>query len=57
MKDLIKLSRELVENLFNGKQQKLGKEYFFMFSISKFILLKEIYLCLSLADFAFICSF
>lgn len=41
MKDLIKLSRELVENLFNGKQQKLGKEYFFMFSISKFILLKE----------------
>ena len=34
MKDLIKLSRELVENLFNGKQQKLGKEYFFMFSIS-----------------------
>lgn len=31
MKDLIKLSRELVENLFNGKQQKLGKEYFLCF--------------------------
>lgn len=41
MKNLIKLSRELVENLLNGNKQKLGKEYFFMFSISKFVLLKE----------------
>lgn len=41
MKNLIKLSRELVENLLSGNKQKLGKEYFFMFSISKFILLKE----------------
>ena len=28
MKNLIKLSRELVENLLNGNTQKLGKEYF-----------------------------
>ena len=41
MKNLIRLSRELVENLLNGNKQKLGKEYFFMFSISKFVLLKE----------------
>lgn len=41
MKSLIRLSRELVENLLNRNKQKLGKEYFFMFSISKFILLKE----------------
>lgn len=41
MKNLIKLSRELVENLLSGNKQNLGKEYFFMFSISKFILLKE----------------
>ena len=41
MTDLIKLSRELVENLLSGNKQKLGKEYFFMFSISRFILLKE----------------
>ncbi len=41
MNNLIKLSRELVENLLNGSKQKLGKEYFFMFSISKFVLLKE----------------
>lgn len=41
MKNLIKLSRELVENLLNGNKQKLGKECFFMFSISKFVLLKE----------------
>lgn len=41
MKNLIKLSRELVENLLRGNKSKLGKEYFFMFSISKFILLKE----------------
>ena len=38
MKSLIRLSRELVENLLNRNKQKLGKEYFFM---SKFILLKE----------------
>lgn len=41
MKNLIKLSRELVENLLSGNKKKLGKEYFFIFSISKFILLKE----------------
>lgn len=41
MKNLVKLSRELVENLLSGNKQKLGKEHFFMFSISKFILLKE----------------
>lgn len=41
MKNLIKLSRELVENLLSENKQKLGKEHFFMFSISKFILLKE----------------
>lgn len=41
MKKLIELSRELVENLFNGNKQKLGKEHFFMFSVSKFVLLKE----------------
>ena len=41
MKSLIRLSRELVENLLNRNKQKLGKEYFFMFSISKFVLLKE----------------
>lgn len=41
MKNLVKLSKELVENLLSGNKQKLGKEHFFMFSISKFILLKE----------------
>lgn len=41
MKELIKLSRELVENLLDGNKKKLGKEYYLMFTISKFILLKE----------------
>lgn len=41
MKDLIKLSRELVENLFNGKQQKLGKEYFFYVFYFKIYFIKR----------------
>ena len=41
MKELIKLSRELVENLLDGNKKKLDKEYYLMFTISKFILLKE----------------
>lgn len=38
---LIKSARELVENLFSGQRKKLGKEHFFMFTVSRFILLKE----------------
>lgn len=41
MKELIKLSRKLVENLLDGNKKKLDKEYYLMFTISKFILLKE----------------
>ncbi len=41
MESLIKLSENLVNHLLSGKHEKLGKEYFYMFSVSKFILLKE----------------
>lgn len=38
---LIELARELTEKLLNDESHKLSKEYFYMFSISKFVLLKE----------------
>lgn len=38
---LIKLARELTDKFLNHKEYKLRKEHFIMFSISKFILLKE----------------
>ena len=38
---IIDLARELTQNFLNGKTKKLGKAHFYMFSISKFILLKE----------------
>lgn len=41
MESLIKLSGNLVNHLLSGKREKLDKEYFYMFSLSKFILLKE----------------
>jgi len=41
MESLIELSKNLTEHLLSKKRGKLGKEYYFMFSVSKFILLKE----------------
>lgn len=41
MESLLSLSRKLTKQLLDGKKEKLGKEFFYMFSISKFILLKE----------------
>ena len=44
MDNLVELSKRLTNHLLQGKSEKLGKEYFFVFSISKFILLKELIL-------------
>ena len=41
LKSTIKCAKELVENLIKGKRERLRKEHFFAFSVSKFILLKE----------------
>ena len=41
MDDFIMESRELVENYIMGKNKKLSKKHFFIFSISKYILLES----------------